>query len=95
MEAFLTNLLMQSALNLNVQALANHQTTQHFADLGWLDKLTSMDIAEYQPSSFRSLFDSQIDQYPKDQPGKIRNTSSSLQNFQNFHMPLFHYISYI
>lgn len=46
MEAFLTNLLMQAALNLNVQALANHQTTSHFADLGWLDKLTSMDIAE-------------------------------------------------
>lgn len=46
MEAFLTNLLMQSALNLNVQALANHQTTSHFADLGWLDRLLSMDIAE-------------------------------------------------
>ena len=46
MEAFLTNLLMQSALNLNIQALANHQTTQHFADLGWLDKLISMDISE-------------------------------------------------
>ena len=46
MELFLTNLLMQSALQLNVQALANHQTTQHFADLGWLNKLISMDIAE-------------------------------------------------
>jgi hypothetical protein len=46
MEVFLTNLLMQSALNLNVQALANHQTTQHFADLGWLDKLLTMDITE-------------------------------------------------
>jgi hypothetical protein len=46
MEQFLTALLMQAALQLNVQALANHQTTQHFADLGWLDKLLSMDIAE-------------------------------------------------
>lgn len=46
MEQFLTALLMQAALQLNVQAIANHQTTQHFADLGWLDKLLSMDIAE-------------------------------------------------
>jgi hypothetical protein len=46
MEQFLTALLMQAAVQLNVQALANHQTTQHFADLGFLDKLLSMDIAE-------------------------------------------------
>jgi hypothetical protein len=46
MQEFLTSLLMQSALQLNVQAIANHQTTQHFADLGFLDKMISMDISE-------------------------------------------------
>ena len=43
---FMMALLQNSALQLNVQALANHQTTAHLMDLAWLDKLTSMDIAE-------------------------------------------------
>ena len=46
MDAFMQALLQNSALQLNVQALANHQTTSHLMDLAWLDKLTKMDLAE-------------------------------------------------
>lgn len=44
--AFLTALLMNAALQLNTQAIANHQTTSHLMDLSFVDKATSMDIAE-------------------------------------------------
>lgn len=46
MNEFMAALLQNSALQLNVQALANHQTTSHLMDLAWLDKLTKMDLAE-------------------------------------------------
>lgn len=45
-EEFMMALLQNSALQLNVQALANHQTTSHLTDLAYLDKLTKMDFAE-------------------------------------------------
>lgn len=43
---FLTMLLQNSALQLNVQALANHQTSSHLMDLAFIDKLVKMDLAE-------------------------------------------------
>ncbi len=42
----LEGLLANAALQLQTQALANHQTTSHLADLTFLDKLSKMDIAE-------------------------------------------------
>ncbi len=46
METLLSGLLQNAALQLQTQALANHQTTSHLADLTFLDKLAKMDIAE-------------------------------------------------
>lgn len=43
---FLLSLLYNSALQLNVQAIANHQTAAHLMDLAFVDKLVKMDLAE-------------------------------------------------
>lgn len=46
MNEFLSALLQNSALQLNVQAIANHQTSSHLMDLSFIDKAVKMDIAE-------------------------------------------------
>ncbi len=46
MEQLQVALLGNAALQLQTQALANHQTVSHLADLAFLDKLSKMDIAE-------------------------------------------------
>ncbi len=46
MNEFMAALLQNSALQLNVQAIANHQTSSHLMDLAFIDKAASMDIAE-------------------------------------------------
>lgn len=43
---FLTYLLFNSALQLNTQAIANHQTAAHLMDLSFIDKAVKMDLAE-------------------------------------------------
>lgn len=46
MDTFMAALLQNSALQLNVQALANHQTSAHLMDLAFIEKATKMDLAE-------------------------------------------------
>lgn len=46
MNEFLSALLLNAALQLNTQAIANHQTTSHLMDLSFVDQAVSMDIAE-------------------------------------------------
>ena len=45
-KAFLQALLMNAALQLNTQAIANHQTSSHLMDLSFVNLATKMDIAE-------------------------------------------------